>query len=114
MSVDDLATYVLLANILPLGAFIGLYGSRSAWRSTAAGRTLMYMLGIVAGIIVLIIAARVFGQFPGRTWIALVFYALLFAAFSGMTRTLLRAQRSDVDPVVRIGRPLGPIERTDP
>lgn len=79
--------------------FVGLYGARSRWRSTPAGRvTLAVMTALAAILLSTILFGTVWRDHDhdhDRIIIRLVLYSLLFGGLVRYTMLLLRAQRAD-------------------
>lgn len=94
----DLAGSVLfLADAAGLVTFVGLYGLRSDWRATAAGRVVFGILAIVATIMVAAIALELVDDSTGhlRAVLRVGLYGLLLGGIVHLIVVLLRAQRAE-------------------
>ena len=70
------------AGLMGCLAFVFTYQRRSGgtWWSTAVGRYLMFTSTILASLFLLILSFQVFGDWPGRRFVAVLLYAC-YAAF---------------------------------
>lgn len=93
----DVAGHVLfLADAVALVTFVGLYGARSAWHATPAGRVVFGVLAIVAAIMVAAIVLELVGDSSGhiRAMLRVGLYGLLFGGIVHLIIVLLRAQQA--------------------
>lgn len=94
MTLSGLADTLAVLTLLPIGAFITLYGFRSAWGATQIGRTLMYVATSVFITRAQIALTILFGDdYPGRNYWRVAVYGLVFVVWGRMSWTLLQVQR---------------------
>lgn len=93
---DLVGDLLFLACALGFVTFVALYGLRSHWRATAAGRVTFAFMAVVASIMA---SAILFGLWDGHEHERLVVRVVLFAALLGgivhYHVILLRAQRAE-------------------
>jgi len=89
---------LLLVGITPLLHFIYRYHRYSPWRSTPIGRTLMYQKLAMAGILLLALFARLFGDYTLRPYLTLIVYGALVFFFWRTDVQLLHTQRDFPGP----------------
>lgn len=94
MSYSVLALIILAAAAAPALLFVIIYAARSPWRSTEMGRHLMAFMGVCAAVLLLAVARRAFGQYPGYRWVGIGCYAAVAAIMWWRLLMLVRAQRA--------------------
>lgn len=62
--------------------------SRGKWRETEIGQWLMISMGTLGSIFLLILSNRLFGDWPGRQWLAFLFYIIYVAVTAWPLRLL--------------------------
>jgi hypothetical protein len=105
-ALDVLTLLALGLGIVPLTLFIYFYATVPAPRkwyrrrpsrlflSTVLGRVVMSQKIALLSILILIVAVRLFGDFPGREWVALGLYTVLVFLFWTVFAVLRRIQKS--------------------
>ncbi|MGW5519290.1 putative phage holin [Nocardia africana] len=74
--------------------FVGLYGFRSNWRATAAGRAVMGLVACIALICTQATLTIIFGLgFPGRAAVRLILIGSVGITLMNLLLTLVAAQR---------------------
>ncbi len=88
---------MVLLGVMAVGAtvFVGLYVGRSNWRSTDAGRGLVYTASIVALLGWNGFTYRAFGDYPGRLWLGMIVFYLFVVCIFNMLLTLIRSQNTE-------------------
>ena len=74
--------------------FVALYGFRSNWRATAAGRAVMGLVACIALICTQATLTIVFGEFPGRPAVRLILIGSVGITLMNLLLTLVAAQRN--------------------
>lgn len=93
-TINLIANYVVLAYVLPLGAFIALYATRSPWRNTELGVALMIQkIAFTVLILVLLGSYFIGSDYPGREWVRLFGFLAVGYTLVLDVVNLLRYQR---------------------
>lgn len=94
MTTLNVLVLVLLAlGALPAILFVILFAARSSWRSTEMGRHLMAFMGVCAAVLLLAVARRLFGRYPGYEWVGVGCYGAIAVIMWWRLLMLVRAQR---------------------
>ena len=89
---------ILLTTMTVLAwLFVGLYGWRSPWRSTEAGKTLMYTAVGIGLIGLQLISVWWLGDYPGRAEVRALVVSLLVLALLHRLIVLWRFQHEESD-----------------
>lgn len=97
--IDLIARGLFLLSVVASVVFVVLYGARSSWRATRAGRAIMGFMTILAFIMLLTV---IFGILlegisrPVESVVRLVTFSALFAGLVRLIIVLLRSQREEV------------------
>lgn len=96
--------YVLAGNLffvllmVKAWVFVGLYGFRSNWRATAAGRAVMGLVACIALICTQAVVTITLGSdFSGRSAMRLILLGSVGLTMMNLLLTLIAAQRSGGD-----------------
>lgn len=97
----------IVINSVAGGAFLGflvfmlLYATFSNWRSTPAGRSLMYAIGSL-NLVVLMATVHLFtGPYPGVEFVRVFVYSVLFLAAWRLVGTLVSVLRNGGEVTLR-------------
>ncbi len=84
--------------------FVLLYATRSPWRRTVVGRSLMYVWLALTAILTLVFFSYWLGAYPGRDYVRALVYSTLLPAFASFVLVLVQQQskrsRGDAPAVV--------------
>lgn len=110
----------IVINSIAGAAFLGflvfmlLYATFSQWRSTPAGRSLMYAIGSL-NLVVLMATVHLFvGMYPGVEFVRAAVYGLLFLAAWRLVVTLVRVLRDSVQVPPAFYEPNPPKKKENP
>lgn len=84
---------LVVAGILPLAYFIYRYWRYSPYKLNAIGKTLMRQKWALVSVLVLVLAARLLGDYWGREVITILLYGFLVAMFWRTLFELLSVQK---------------------
>lgn len=105
MDLNDIANWIAISALLPIGLFIYYYGTKPVpghthlrrysdrWRATAIGRVLMRQK-VVWFVFLLFVLQSIYLDFVGQDILRIVMYSLLVIQFWAVFRTLRRVQMS--------------------
>lgn len=83
----------------PLIGFVLLYGFRSRWRDTEAGRALFYMTVSLVLLMVLVVLSRLLGSgYLGQIYVRIAGYLIVSVTVWRLLIALIRAQRRKPPP----------------
>lgn len=90
----------LIAGGACLGAlfFVLIYASFSNWRKTAPGRSLMYAVASLAGLLMMNTIHLATGRYPGIQFVRIVVYTALFISIWRLVYALVQILR-DGQPI---------------
>jgi hypothetical protein len=92
----ELAANILLALLMiKASIFVGLYGFRSNWRATAAGRAVMGLVACISVICMLGTVNLLMGGYPGRPVVRLVAFVAIGIMLMNLVLALVAAQREE-------------------
>lgn len=99
---EVMATAMIFALVVPLTIFPVLYGTRSPWRSSRTGRSLMALMTGAALLFWISAAYWVLGDmYPGRHWVRLAVYTLMAGgAYSLLVGLVVRQGMDEWVPTV--------------
>jgi len=95
---DKVAMVALLVSYVAVIVFIVLNHAWTAWRSNAWGRHVMRFSYTYVGLITLALAARFFGEYPGRKLAITVFYLILAGVMVERVWLVVREHRGRPRP----------------
>lgn len=96
MSLRDIGTVLLWLATIPAVGFVVFYAVASRWWGSPIGRQQMALRFALALALLLILTARVFGNYPGRAVVSIVVFALLvFVLWWGLA-LLVSVQRHEL------------------
>lgn len=75
--------------------FAGTYAYQANWRSTPAGRIIMYTVSSIDLVLLLTLVSFVFGPYPGYEFVAVAAFGLLAFVAWRLAYVLYRAQNLD-------------------
>lgn len=105
---ETLVIISFAAGLVPSGIMLWLYGFRTAWETSTAGRTLFGMILITVLSYALSLAVTIFPDVfrdtPGE-WVRIGVRLALAGGLWFLLRLFLRAQRGDVYTTDRSGKP---------
>jgi hypothetical protein len=91
--IDAIVDGLIYVASVPAVLFPAMYASRSNWRATAPGRSLMQLAVALAVVMLLIVATMLFGNdYLFRDWIRFLAYGFLVTSLWRQVFTLARAQ----------------------
>lgn len=94
VSADTAADYLLSMWTVLAAVFTVLYGVRSRWRATAAGRALLYIAAVMTLVGAQVcLSAWVGADYPGREVLRTALYLGVAVTMLNMLVTLYRVQR---------------------
>jgi len=101
--VRDLTTALAALGAAGCWYFVFVYWATTAgdWRRNPGGRHVMLFTGDLGVLLSLIVAARIWPEYPGRSVVTLVAFALLVAQILWRCVLLHRAQHDDRQAVGR-------------
>ncbi len=92
--INDAATWLVIAGIVPSLAFTLIYGFGSPWYRSALG-VVMFLLGLsLTTVLGIVLGRRLFGEYPGYQWVAIGGYSLLLVAMVGLAVIVIIERRS--------------------
>lgn len=91
--INDAASYIALACIVPMLVAATSYGVGSPWYGSWLGRIFFGLFASITLIFGVILARRFFGEYPGYEWVAVVAYSLLFLTFSATAAIVIIESR---------------------
>lgn len=98
LNLDDFRDWFILIivglAIIPLGHFVYRYHRFSPWRATREGKNMMGQKIAMLAVFLIIFVARLFGDWPGRTFVTVLVYLVLLFFFYNTDRQLIRVQKS--------------------
>lgn len=107
--IDLLGNLFFLASMLASGVFMFLYGFRSNWRATEAGRVIMWFMATVSVILFMSVFFALGwpnSEHPVRVVFRLLAFGFLFVAILRLILSLLKEQsKQGVDSDSEITRP---------
>lgn len=92
--IEILTLVLVVAAILPLADFIYRYHRYSPYKLNTIGKTLMQQKWALLSVFVLILAARLFGEYFGKDVLTLVLFAFLVSMFYRTNLELRHVQRA--------------------
>jgi hypothetical protein len=82
VSTDAVVSFFIYASSVPVFLFPAIYFVAAPWWESGTGRWLMLQSSSLASVMALVDAATFFGpDYPGRPYLRIVVYGLLFVAF---------------------------------
>ena len=91
--VNNLASHLALAALLPAGLVTLIYGLGSPWWRSGLGRAIFAQSFSIVLVLSLILARRFFGDYPGYELAAALVYASIFLLFSTLVVALVIERR---------------------
>lgn len=103
--VAALGNIIATSYLLPLGIFVGFYGTRSPWWDNELGIALLLQKLSFIAVFALIVLGIFFHDWEGRQWVRLVVYALVGFSLWLDIVNLRRYQRRYPFSVFAVERP---------
>lgn len=79
-TINDFATNIVLLGAIPALAFVLIYGLGSPWYRSALGVVMMLLGSSIVIVYGIVIGRRLFDDYPGYQFVAIIGYSLLFLA----------------------------------
>lgn len=108
---ETIIQITVLASVIPVTLFIILYATRSPWRTSEVGRTLMTQKIAFLLVFLFIATSLLFPDYFGRDWVREAVYLLLLFTFCWEVSNLYKTQRN----ISKLPRPriINPLRRKD-
>lgn len=91
--ISQIAGYIALASLLPLALTTVVFGVGSSWFRSRLGWAVFGSWASQLAVLVIVLARRFRGEYPGYEWVALVGYSVLFLAYSAMAVVVILERR---------------------
>lgn len=115
-TLETVGTWVLLSSFPAILLFVPLY-ARSRWRTTEAGRALMFQSSGMALVVTIVLLTGFLGfEYPGRPFVRIIGFSMLSIASWRLLITLVRVQhRGDVFRLIEQGKshPVDPVQEDE-
>lgn len=110
--VNDFATYIALAAVVPAILTTALYGFGSPWYLSWLGRVVFAQWLSIVIVFAVVLGRRVFGEYPGYGYVAVAAYSLLFLAYWALFVIVLIERRGPAATTQRKARRMSHVEVT--
>lgn len=77
-AVNETANWIVLVAAIPFLVATISYGTLAPWYRSLLGTTMFSLLGSITSVLLFVFARRVWKEFWGYEWFAIVVYSLLF------------------------------------
>lgn len=91
--INNMANWIALSALIPFGIASIVYGAGAPWYKTILGSAMFAWLTSVDVVLLVVLARRWFGAYPGYEWVAITAYSYLTLAGVAVAAVMIVERR---------------------